>query len=113
MINTEKKKKPFVLNRQQYRYVRGLSKDELIKWLHDFYCNVYNEAISETYLAVMRHLHDDNDWNNEQLEELFYNSNNDIAAINEHYVTAEEIRAGLADEGITFLKGLRLMGDKK
>ena len=74
---------------------------------------MYNEAISETYLAVMRHLHDDNDWNNEQLEELFYNSNNDIAAINEHYVTAEEIRAGLADEGITFLKGLRLMGDKK
>lgn len=113
MINTEKKKKPFVLNREQHRHIKSLSKDALTEWLRQFYCEVYNEAISETYLAVMRHLHDDNDWNNEQLEELFYNSNNDIAAINEHYVTAEEIRAGLADEGITFLKKIRLMGDKK
>ena len=105
MIKTEKKKKPFVLNREQHRYLKSLSKDGMIEYLRRFYC--------EVYIAVMRHLHDDNDWNNEQLEELFYNSNNDIAAINEHYVTAEEIRAGLADEGITFLKGLRLMGDKK
>lgn len=112
MVKTEKKK-PFVLNREQHRMLKNLSKDGMIEYLRRFYCEVYNEAISETYLAVMRHLHDDNDWNNEQLEELFYNSNNDIAAINEHYVTAEEIRAGLADEGITFLKGLRLMGDKK
>ena len=77
MIKTEKKK-PFVLNREQHRYLKSLSKDGLMEWLRQFYCEVYNEAISETYLAVMRHLHDDNDWNNEQLEELFYNSNNDL-----------------------------------
>ena len=102
-----------MLNREQHRHLKSLSKDGMIEYLRRFYCEVYNEAISETYLAVMRHLHDDNDWNNEQLEELFYNSNNDIAAINEHYVTAEEIRAGLADEGITFLNRLKLMGDKR
>ena len=103
-----------MLNREQHRYLKSLSKDGMIEYLRRFYCEVYNEAISETYLAVMRHLHDDNDWNNEQLEELFYNSNNDIAAINERYVTAEEIRDGLVgEEGITFLKKIRLMGDKK
>lgn len=61
MIKTEKKKKPFVLNREQHRHIKSLSKDALTEWLRQFYCEVYNEAISETYLAVMRHLHDDND----------------------------------------------------
>lgn len=92
--------------------LKNLSKDGMIEYLRRFYCEVYNEAISETYLAVIRHLKDDNGWDNEQLKELFINSNNDIDAINEHYVTAEEIRDGLADEGVTFLKGLRLIGNR-
>ena len=113
MINTEKKKKPFVLNREQHRHIKSLSKDGLTEWLRQFYCEVYNEAISETYLAVFRQLHDNHDWTNEQIENLFYDSNEDIEAINQHYVTAEEIRSGLAGEGITFLNRLKLMGDKK
>ena len=109
MIKTEKKK-PFVLNREQFRKLKGLSKDELIEWLRRFYCEVYNEAIAETYMAVFRQLHDYHGWGNEKMEELFYSSNEDIEAINQHYVTAEEIRAGLAEEGITFLKGVKLNG---
>lgn len=109
VIKTEKKK-PFIINRQQHRWLRSLSKDELIKWLHDFYCEVYNEAISETYLAVFRQLHDYHGWTNEQMENLFYDSNEDIEAINQHYVTPEEIRQGLFDEGVKFLGKFKCMG---
>lgn len=109
MTKTEKKK-PFVLNREQHRYLKSLSKDGMIEWLRRFYCEVYNEAIAETYMAVFRQLHDYHGWGNEKMEELFYSSNEDIEAINQHYVTAEEIRAGLAEEGITFLKGVKLNG---
>ena len=109
VIKTEKKK-PFIINRQQHRWLRSLSKDELIKWLHDFYCEVYNEAISETYLAVFRQLHDYHGWTNEQMENLFYDSNEDIEAINQHYVTPEEIRSGLAAEGVTFLNEFKCIG---
>ena len=101
------KKKPFVLNREQWRYLRGLTKDELIEWLRRFYCEVYNEAIAETYMAVFHHLHDDYEFTNEQMENLFYDSNEDIEAINQHYVTVEDIRSGLAEEGVTFLDRLR------
>ena len=101
------KKKPFVLNREQWRHLRGLSKDELIEWLRRFYCEVYNEAIAETYMAVFRQLHDYHNFTNEQMENLFYDSNEDIEAINQHYVTVEEIRAGLVGEGVTFLDRLR------
>ena len=110
VAKTAEKKKPFILNREQHRYLRGLSKDGLIAWLRKFYCEVYNEAIAETYMAVFHHLHDDYEFTNEQMESLFYASNEDIEAINQHYVTAEEIRKGLADEGVTFLKGVILHG---
>lgn len=103
-----KEKKPFVLNREQHRQLKSLSKDGLTEWLRRFYCEVYNEAIAETYMAVFRHLFDDFGFDNEKMEKLFLDSNGDIEAINQHYVTAEDIRAGLAEEGITFLKGVRL-----
>lgn len=97
-----------MLNREQHRKLKSLSKDEMIKYLYRYYCEVYNEAIAETYMAVFRHLFDDYGFNNEQLESLFISSNGDIEAINQNYVTAEDIRAGLAEEGITFLKGVKL-----
>ena len=109
MIKTEKRK-PFVLNREQHRKLKNLDKDGLIEWLRQFYCEVYNEAISETYLAVFRQLHDNHNWTNEQIEELFYSSNEDIEAINQHYVTPEEIRSGLAAEGVEFLKKFKCIG---
>ena len=109
-VTEAEKQKPFVLNREQWRYIRGLSKDELINWLRRFYCEVYNEAIAETYMAVFHHLHDDYKFSNEQMENLFYDSNNDIEAINEHYVTVEEIRSGLVEEGISFLNKFKCNG---
>ena len=103
----DKEQKPYHLNRETYRNIKGKSKEQLEQWLREYYLECYNDGITETYLAVFRHLFDDFGFTNEQLEELFYSSNNDIDAINQRYISADEICNGLAEEGVGFLKKVR------
>lgn len=95
------------MNREIYRDIKGKSKDQMEQYLRLFYFHAYNEGITETYLSVFHHLFDDFGFTNEQLEKLFYDCNNDIEAINQKYISTEEIMKGLADEGVTFLKKVK------
>ena len=95
---------PYHLNREVYRDIKNKSKDQMEQYMRNYYSVAYNQGITETYLAVFHHLHDMHDFSNEQLEELFYACNNDIEAINQRYISTEEILNGLIGEGVTFLK---------
>lgn len=99
---------PYHLNREVYRDIKGKSKQQMEDWLRAYYYGAYNEGITETYMAVFRHLFDDFGFTNEQLEKLFFDSNGDIDAINQRYISAEEIRKGLVGEGVSFLNKVRL-----
>ena len=99
---------PYHINRDIYRNIKGKSKDQLEEWLREYYLLAYNDGIKETYMAVFRRLFDDFHFSDKQLEELFFNSNEDIDAINKKLITTEEIRVGLAEEGVRFLDKVRM-----
>ena len=98
---------PYHINREIYRDIKNKSKEQMEQYFRVYYGNAYNQGITETYLAVFHHLHDMYNFTNEQLEELFYACNNDIEAMNQRYISADEILNGLIGEGVTFLKKTR------
>ena len=94
-----------MIRRDTYRFLKKLSREQLSKWLCQFYVEAYNAGIRDDQAAVFRRLVDDFDFTNEQIAELRQGKDEDVNSINEKYVTAEEIIEGLIGEGITNLQG--------
>lgn len=62
-------------------------------------------------LAMMRYLHDDFGFGNKRFQRLIECAKKDVQAMREGYITAKEVKDGLAAEGCDCLKTLQMKGE--
>ena len=103
------------MNREQHRNLIKMSKEKFELWLTMFarenYQDGFDEGVESNTMAICRYLHDEFGWGNTRFKRLIEKAKEDVKAIQEKYVTKQEIRDGLADEGCTCLKELQLKDD--
>ncbi len=94
-----------MISRENHRYLKSLNREQFSKKLYDYYSQAYNEGAYETECAIYRQLADSFGFDNEQIDKLRKGVFSDLEAINQKYVTADEIMNGLINEGYVSLKG--------
>ena len=103
------------INRETLRGIKNLSNDKLVVWLAAYakenYQDGFDEGVESNTMAIMRYLHDEFGWGNVRFKRLIEMAKKDVEAIQEKYVSKQEIRDGLAAEGCKCLKELQLKGD--
>ena len=95
-----------MITREVHRDLKKKSREELTAWLIWYGAEHYNEGVRDNTIAIFRRLIDDFGFTNEMIQELQQGKDADITAINERYVTRQEMIDGLADEGFTSVKGV-------
>ena len=87
-----------MISRENHRFLKNLNREQFSKKLYDYYSQAYNEG------AIYRQLADSFGFDNEQIDKLRKGVFSDLEAINQKYVTANEIMNGLISEGYKSLK---------
>lgn len=94
-----------MIRRDVHRYLKGLSRERFSAWLYNFYKHSYNDGVKDNEAAVLRRLVDDFGFTEDMINTLHIGKGEDIDAINQNYISAEEIIEGLVSEGFKNLKG--------
>ena len=81
-----------------------MNTDEFSVFLARFCIESYGDGAQDTEAAIYRRLYDDFNFDNDMIEKLKKGVNDDLNAINQKYITAEEIINGLINEGLTSLE---------
>ena len=94
------------ISRDNHRYLtKKLNREQFSAKLYHYYTEAYNEGVNDTEAAIYRRLYDDFGFDDSMIKKLREGVNEDINAINEKYITAEQIINGLInEESITSLK---------
>lgn len=94
------------LNREQRRYIKGLNKDQLIKWLSSYGMEMYNDGVRDSFYVLLLELHDKFDFGNQQIEKLLKSSEVWMNGIRsrEDDIDRNGIKQALLDDGITCIK---------
>ena len=104
-----------MINRETLRNIKKLSNDKFVIWLTAYarenYQDGFDEGVESNTMAICRYLHDEFGWGNTRFKRLIEKAKEDVKAIQEKYVTKQEIRDGLAAEGCKCLKELQLKDD--
>ena len=87
------------ISRDTYRYIKKLDKEQLSKYLYDFYVNAYFECLKDFEAAMVRRLADDFNFTAEQIDEVKKGVDEDIESIQMKLVSADDIINGLMNEG--------------
>ena len=93
-----------LISRENHRILKSLNREQFSKKLYDYYSQAYNEGAYETECAIYRQLADSFGFDNEDIDKLRKGVFSDLEAINQKYVTADEIINGLISEGFKSLK---------
>ena len=96
-----------MISRDTYRHVKGLSREQMSKYLNQFYVSAYFEVIDDDDASIFRRLIDDFGFSDEDIARLRKGKEEDIESINQKYITAEEIINGLEAEGFKSVKGAK------
>lgn len=93
-----------MISRDTHRHIKGLNREQMSKYLYEFYVNAYYECLNDFEAAMFRRLADDFGFTAEKIEEMRKGVNEDIESIQLKLITANEIVDGLISEG-KFKKG--------
>ena len=93
-----------MISRDTYRHVKGLSREQMSKYLNQFYVSAYFEGIEDDDASIFRRLIDDFGFSDDDIARLRKGKEEDIESINQKYITAEEIINGLKAEGYKSVK---------
>ena len=93
------------MNHDTYKKLKRKNKTQFEEWLSWYGFFNYQAGIKDAEAAIYRRLIDDFGFTDEQIARLKKLKGEDITAINEQYITANEIINGLIDEGFTSLMG--------
>lgn len=96
-----------MISRENHRYLKNLTREQFSKKLYVYYSQAYNEGANDTEATIYRRLFDDFGFTDEQIEKLRDGVKADMDAIQQKYITAEEIVNGLISEGLTNLKNIK------
>ena len=110
------------MNREQRRAaaqeIKKLQKMEAAKfavWLAGYqkaaYQDGFEDGVECNNMAIMRYLHDAFGWGNTRFSRLIEHAKKDVQAMREGYVTPQDVKDGLAAEGVTCLKQLQMKGE--
>ena len=110
------------MNREQRRQaaqeIKKLQKMEAAKfavWLAAYqkaaYQDGFEDGVECNNMAIMRYLHDAFGWGNTRFSRLIEHAKKDVQAMREGYVTPQDVKDGLAEEGVTCLKRLQMKGE--
>ena len=83
-----------MISRENHRFLKSLNREQFSKKLYDYYSQAYNEGAYETECAIYRQLADSFGFDNEDIDKLRKGVFGDLEAINQKYVTADEIMNG-------------------
>ena len=93
-----------MISRENHRYLKNLTREQFSKKFYEYYSQEYNEGAYEMECSIYRQLADNFGFDNEQIDKLRKGVFGDIEAINQKYITADEIINGLISEGYKSLK---------
>lgn len=96
-----------MISRENHRFLKNLTREQFSKKLYVYYSQAYNEGANDTEATIYRRLFDDFGFTDEQIEKLRDGVKADMDAIQQKYITAEEIVNGLISEGLTNLKNIK------
>lgn len=96
-----------MISRENHRYLKNLTREQFSKKLYVYYSQAYNEGANDTEATIYRRLFDDFGFTDEQIEKLRDGVKADMDAIQQKYITEEEIVNGLISEGLTNLKNIK------
>lgn len=96
-----------MISRDNHRYLKSLTREQFTKKFYEYYASAYNEGANDTEATIYRRLFDDFGFADEQIAKLRDGVKSDMDAINQKYITAEEIVNGLISEGLTNLKNIK------
>lgn len=92
------------MNREQRRLLKSMKGDKLELWVNRYGESLYHEGARDAMLTLIFKLHDEFNFDNEQVDKLLSMSYVWMNGINtEHDITADKIKDTLTDEGITCL----------
>lgn len=93
-----------MISRDTYRHVKGLSREQMSKYLFDFYTQAYFECYDDFEAVMFRRLIDDFGFTDEQIKQIKEGMKEDIEAIHLKLISAKEIFDGLEMEGFKNVK---------
>ena len=103
------------INRETLRGIKKLDNERFLAWLTVYagenYQDGFGDGVESNTLAVMRYLHDDFGFGNKRFQRLIECAKKDVQAMREGYITAKEVKDGLAAEGCDCLKTLQMKGE--
>ena len=103
------------INRETLRGIKKLDNEKFLAWLtvyaRENYEDGFGNGVESNTLAMMRYLHDEFGWGNTRFSRLIEHAKRDVQAIREGYITAKEVKDGLAAEGCDCLKSLQMKGE--
>lgn len=88
-----------MISRDTHRYIKGLNREQMSKYLYDFYVQAYFECLKDFEAAMVRRLADDFNFTAEQIDEMKKGVDEDVESIHMKLVSADEIVDGLTKEG--------------
>ena len=103
------------INRETLRGIKKLDNEKFLAWLtvyaRENYEDGFGDGVESNTLAVMRYLHDDFGFGDKRFQRLIECAKKDVQAMREGYITAKEVKDGLAAEGCSCLKSLQMKGE--
>ncbi len=99
----------------ELKKLQNLPVDKFAGWLGKYqqaaYQDGFEDGVECNNMAIMRYLHDAFGWGNTRFSRLIEHAKKDVQAMREGYVSAKDVKDGLAEEGGTCLKQLQMKGE--
>ena len=89
-----------IISRDTYRRLKKYNREELNTWIHKFGLVIYNNGCRDAAAAEILALRDEFGFGTSRIARFMAKRDNTITAINERYITVEEILEGLREEGL-------------
>ena len=89
-----------MISRDVYRTLKKKSREELQEWLTAYCAAAYMDGIRDATAADMLSLRDEFGFSTKRLSRFIARRDNTISAINQKFITADEIIQGLQEEGV-------------
>ena len=82
------------INHDTYRTIKGKNKKQLSLWLIQYAAANYNDGVKDNTICIFRRLIDDFGFSQDMIDRLQQGKDTDVDAINERYVSADELING-------------------
>lgn len=99
----------------ELKKLQNLPVDRFAGWLGKYqqasYQDGFEDGVECNNMAICRYLHDEFGFGNTRFSRLIEHAKKDVKLMREGYITAKEVKDGLAAEGCSCLKSLQMKGE--